>query len=91
MQGFDLPLAAWRAHATAMQLFPETAEEHHRLSADMVLRLTDSLTEFPQSRDTFPSSEPVRRVTANQGHLGQLQTNVDEIEAVKASNFNQAQ
>jgi len=66
MQGFDLPLAAWHAHATAMQLFPEAVEEHHRLAADVVLRLAESLQEFPQSRDRFLSSAWVRNVTTTQ-------------------------
>lgn len=72
MQGFDLPLAAWRVHATAMHLFPENAEEHHRLAAAAILRLADSLKEFPQSRDTFLSSKSVRNITLNHLDLSQL-------------------
>ncbi len=69
MQGFDLPLAAWRVHATAMQLFPENSAEHHRLAAAVVLRLAESLQEFPQSQDTFLSSESVRNLAANDSRL----------------------
>lgn len=72
MEGFDVPLAFWRVHATAMQLFPENAEEHHRLAAGVVLRLAESLKEFPQSKDIFLSSKSVRNITAKQMDLSQL-------------------
>lgn len=72
VEGFDLPLAFWRVHATAMQLFPENAEEHHRLAAGVVLRLAESLKEFPQSRDIFLSSKSVRNIAAHQMDLSQL-------------------
>lgn len=72
MEGFDVPLAFWRVHTTAMQLFPENAEEHNRLATGVVLRLAESLKEFAQSRDTFLSSKSVRNITTNQMDLSQL-------------------
>ena len=72
MEGFDVPPAFWRVHATAMQLFPENAEEHHRVAVDVVLRLAESLKEFPQSRDRFLSSKSVRNIIANQMDLSRL-------------------
>lgn len=63
MQDFDLPLACWRVHATAMQLFPEAAEHHQHIAAAEITRLAESLQEFPSLRNTFLSSKSVVRVT----------------------------
>lgn len=60
MQEFDLPLACWRVHATAMRIFPEAAEDHQQIAAAEIQRLAESLAEFPALRNTFLSSEPVR-------------------------------
>lgn len=47
----------------------KTLKRTHRLAAGIVLRLADSLKEFPQSRDTFLSSKSVRNITAKQNGL----------------------
>jgi len=63
MEGFDLPVAFWRVHATAMQVFLEATEEHKRFSAGVIGQLAESLQEFPSLQDTFLSSELVRSVS----------------------------
>ncbi len=62
LQGFDLPLASWRVHGTAMQLFPEAAEAHRGLAASGILRLAESLQGFPSLRESFLTSELARSI-----------------------------
>jgi methyl coenzyme M reductase subunit D len=62
MEGFDLPLAAWRVHSTAMDVFPERAERHRRLSAATAGKLADSLVDFDDLERIFLSSELVARI-----------------------------
>ncbi len=62
MEGFDLPLAAWRVHSTAMDVFPERAERHRRLSAAKAGKLADSLVDFDDLKRIFLSSDVVVRI-----------------------------
>jgi DNA-binding winged helix-turn-helix (wHTH) protein/tetratricopeptide (TPR) repeat protein len=62
IEGFDLPLADWRVHSTAMDVFPERAEHHRRLSAATAGKLADSLVAFDDLKRTFLSSELVVRI-----------------------------
>jgi tetratricopeptide (TPR) repeat protein len=62
IEGFNLPLAAWRVHSTAMDIFPERAEHHRRLSAATAGKLADSLVEFGELKRIFLSSELVVRI-----------------------------
>jgi tetratricopeptide (TPR) repeat protein len=57
MQGFEVPLAAWRVHATAAELEEalgnlQTADSHRELSRATIQQLADSL----------PAEEPLRRI-----------------------------
>jgi hypothetical protein len=57
MQGFEVPLAAWRVHATAAELEEalgnlQTADSHRELSRATIRQLADSL----------PAEEPLRRI-----------------------------
>jgi DNA-binding winged helix-turn-helix (wHTH) protein/tetratricopeptide (TPR) repeat protein len=71
MEGFEVPLAGWRLHATAIvvhqQLGNNELAKHHRdISRETVLRLADSL--LPQNRqlrETFLSSKPVALILAS--------------------------
>ncbi len=72
MQGFDLPIASWRVHATAIQLLPETAEDHRQLAASGILRLAESLKEFPSLQQTFLSSKSVRSATLPKAISGEM-------------------
>jgi tetratricopeptide (TPR) repeat protein len=80
MQGFDLPVACWRVHSTAMQLFPQNAEEHQRQAAAGIQRLSESLKEFPQLQETFLSTEPVRRVARSRATVREMQSNIHLME-----------
>ena len=61
---FQVPLAAWRVHATAAEIFRQTDEkrsETHRAHAErIVLELADSLATVPELRASFLSAQPIR-------------------------------
>jgi DNA-binding winged helix-turn-helix (wHTH) protein/tetratricopeptide (TPR) repeat protein len=72
MQGFEVPLASWRVHATAAEFHASTRHtglvEHHRqLSKRTILKLADSLGEAEPLRESFLSALPVRKVLGNRG------------------------
>jgi hypothetical protein len=57
MEGFEVPLAAWRVHATASQLYQSSADRdlaarHLALSRETIMKLANSL----------PAEEPLRRI-----------------------------
>ena len=70
MEGFEVPLAAWRVHATAAELYgggesSEAAEHHRELSRATILKLADSLPAEEPLRKTFLSAPSVRQVLGN--------------------------
>ena len=70
MEGFEVPLAAWRVHATAAELYrasdnSESADRHRELSRETILKLADSLATEETLRKTFLSAPSVRRVLGN--------------------------
>jgi hypothetical protein len=70
IKGFEVPLAAWRVHATAAEVYElarnkEVAEHHRQLSRVTILRLANSLGPEPLRR-TFLSAAPVRKVIGNE-------------------------
>jgi len=57
MEGFEVPLASWRVHATAFELYRnagdrELAERHLALSCETIMKLANSL----------PAEEPLRQI-----------------------------
>jgi hypothetical protein len=69
MQGHDVPLAAWRVHATAAELCGragdrEAAMRHGELSRVTILRLANSLQSEDPLRTTFLSAPSVSRILA---------------------------
>jgi DNA-binding winged helix-turn-helix (wHTH) protein/tetratricopeptide (TPR) repeat protein len=63
MEGFEVPLAAWRVHATAARLHKctgdiELEERHREQSRKTILNLADSLPAESQLRSTF-LSDPI--------------------------------
>jgi hypothetical protein len=57
MEGFEIPLAHGRVHATALELYrnsgdQDLADQHLALSRDMTMKLANSL----------PAEEPLRRI-----------------------------
>jgi tetratricopeptide (TPR) repeat protein len=70
MEGFEVPLAAWRVHATAAELYrasdnSESADRHRELSRETILKLADSLATEETLRKTFLPAPSVRRVLGN--------------------------
>jgi hypothetical protein len=70
MEGFEVPLAAWRVHATAAELYrvgenSEAAEHHRELSRATILKLAASLPAEEPLRKTFLSAPSVRQVLGN--------------------------
>jgi DNA-binding winged helix-turn-helix (wHTH) protein len=70
MEGFDVPLAAWRVHATAAGILeslrdPVSAERHRTLSRSTIQKVANSLPPTSPLRRTFLSAPPVARVVAD--------------------------
>jgi hypothetical protein len=66
MEGFEVPLAAWRVHATAFELYRNSgdrdlAERHLALSRETVMRLANSLPAEEPLRQTYLSEPVVRK------------------------------
>ena len=71
VQGFDVPLAAWRVHATAAHVDEESgnleaARAHREISRATVLRLANSLSEQAPLRESFVSAPAVARILNGQ-------------------------
>jgi hypothetical protein len=67
MDGFEVPLAAWRVHGTAAELYGgagnnAASERHRALARATILRLANSLVPDDPLRDTFLSAPAVRRI-----------------------------
>jgi len=71
VQGFEVPLAAWRIHATAARIDEtsgnhEAALAHREISRATILRLADSLPEKEPLRENFLSAPAVARILDGQ-------------------------
>jgi hypothetical protein len=69
MDGYEVPLAAWRVHGTAAELFARAgsnglAEHHQELSRATILKLANSLAAEDPLRKTFLSAPAIRKVLA---------------------------
>jgi len=67
MEGFDVPLGAWRLHATAAELYQltesrELAERHLALSRDTIMKLANSLPAEEPLRHIFLSAPMIRKI-----------------------------
>ncbi len=67
MEDYEVPLAAWRAHATAFELYRnagdrDSAERHLALSRDTIMKLANSLPEEEPLRHIFLSSPMISRI-----------------------------
>jgi hypothetical protein len=67
MEGFEIPLAHWRVHATAFDLYQKSgnqivAQQHLALSRDMIMKLANSLPVEEPLRKTFLSAPAVRKI-----------------------------
>jgi hypothetical protein len=67
MEGFEVPLAAWRVHATAARLFESAtntllSQKHREASCATILKLADSLSAEGSPRQTFLSAPDISKV-----------------------------
>jgi DNA-binding winged helix-turn-helix (wHTH) protein len=67
MEGFEIPLTAWRVHATAFELYqhmgePDVAEGHRELSRATIMKLANSLPADEPLRKTFLSAPVVQEI-----------------------------
>jgi hypothetical protein len=67
MEGYELPLAAWRVHATAFELHQNSghrdlAERHRALSRETIMKLANSLPAEEPLREIFLSSPITRKI-----------------------------
>jgi len=72
MEGFEVPLAAWRVHASAAELErrlgnQRAAGRHRSLGRSTVLALANSLVDYERLRQTFLAAPPVRAIIARVG------------------------
>ena len=70
MEGFEVPLAQWRVHATAAELFKSMqnsgqADQHRALNRATILKLAESLPAEEPLRKIFLSALLVRKVLGN--------------------------
>jgi carboxylesterase type B len=71
MEGFEAPLAAWRVHATASELYRESgdrdlAERHLAVSRQTIMKLADSLPVEEPLRQTFLSAPTIRKILGDE-------------------------
>jgi hypothetical protein len=67
VEQWDIPVAAWRVHATAAQAAKAgLVPPHLQLSAETIIRLADSLPRSEPLREIFLSAPPIRRILSNQ-------------------------
>jgi DNA-binding winged helix-turn-helix (wHTH) protein/tetratricopeptide (TPR) repeat protein len=67
MEDFEVPLAAWRVHATAVELYQnsgdrDSADRHLALSRDTIMKLANSLPAEETLRQTFLSAPMIRNI-----------------------------
>jgi DNA-binding winged helix-turn-helix (wHTH) protein len=70
MEGFEVPLARWRVHAIAAEVYRagedvRAAEHHRELGRATILKLADSLAAEEPCRKTFLSAPSICRVLGN--------------------------
>jgi len=67
MEGFEVPLAAWRIHATAFELYQnlgdrDLAQRHLALSRETITKLANSMSAEEPLRHTFLSAPEIRKI-----------------------------
>ena len=71
MEGYEVPLAHWRVHGTAFELYErmedkEAAEEHRQLSSATIMKLANSMPNNEPLRGIFLSAPAVRKILADE-------------------------
>jgi hypothetical protein len=81
IEGFEVPLASWRVHATASEVSQraedtESSQRHREISRVAILKLANSLTPEDPLRKTFLSALSVTKILAGAGGEVMSQTPV---------------
>jgi hypothetical protein len=71
MEGYEVPLAHWRVHGTAFELYERmedknAAKEHRQLSCATIMKLADSMPTDESLRGIFLSAPAIRRMLADE-------------------------
>jgi DNA-binding winged helix-turn-helix (wHTH) protein len=71
MEGYEVPLAHWRVHGTAFELYrrmgdKKAAEEHRQLSGATIMKLANSMPTGEPLRGIFLSAPAIRRILADE-------------------------
>jgi predicted ATPase len=71
MEGYQVPLAHWRVHGTAFELYEqmgdkEAAEKHRQLSSATIMKLANSMPTSEPLRGIFLSAPATRRILADE-------------------------
>jgi hypothetical protein len=71
MEGYEVPLAHWRVHGTAFELYErmednKAAEEHRQLSRATIMKLANSMPTDEPLRGIFLSAPAIRRILADE-------------------------
>ena len=71
MEGYEVPLAHWRVHGTAFELYErmedkEAAEEHRQLSCATIMKLANSMPNDEPLRGIFLSAPAIRRILSGE-------------------------
>jgi len=77
MEGYQVPLAHWRVHKTAMQVFPNKREEHRKLAWKTVQELAASLGNYPELKQIFLSSPQIAQLEPEVSHAPQAGSSDD--------------
>jgi DNA-binding winged helix-turn-helix (wHTH) protein/tetratricopeptide (TPR) repeat protein len=68
MERYEVPLVAWRVHATAWDLYriddQSRGDQHLRMAKELIMKLANSFAPGEHLRDTFLDGGPVSRVVA---------------------------
>jgi hypothetical protein len=72
MEGFEVPLAAWRVHATAAELYRRIEsrdlwKRHLALSRETIIKLANSLPAEEPVRHIFLSAPKIRKILLHGG------------------------
>jgi hypothetical protein len=67
IEGYEVPLAAWRVHGTAAEFYARAgnnglAEHHRELSRATIMKLADSLPPTEPLRQIFLSASMIRKI-----------------------------
>lgn len=77
MEGFEVPLAAWRTHATAAEIYEDSgnlqsARSHREISRTTILQLANSLPTQEPLREIFLAAPAVARILNRDTGAGQV-------------------